>query len=151
MGQIIQELVISDLSNLSSLMKLPAGWWKKIVLFGLAAFFINVGVDHFVNPEFYLSIMPPAFPLHLEAVYISGFFEVLGGVGVLIPRLRKIAGWGLVALLVAVYPANIYMAITPEAFPEVSVALLYVRLAFQFLFFYWAFSVTRPAYNGGDN
>ena len=67
------------LSNLSSLMKLPAGWWKKIVLFGLAAFFINVGVDHFVNPEFYLSIMPPAFPLHLEAVYISGFFEVLGG------------------------------------------------------------------------
>ena len=139
------------LSNLSSLMKLPAGWWKKIVLFGLAAFFINVGVDHFVNPEFYLSIMPPAFPLHLEAVYISGFFEVLGGLGVLIPRLRKIAGWGLVALLVAVYPANIYMAITPEAFPEASVALLYVRLAFQFLFFYWAFSVTRPAYNRGDN
>ena len=135
----------------SSLMKLPTGWWKNIVLFGLAAFFINVGVDHFVNPEFYLSIMPPAFPLHLEAVYISGFFEVLGGVGVLIPRLRKIAGWGLVALLVAVYPANIYMAITPEAFPEVSVELLYVRLAFQFLFFYWAFSVTRPAYNGGDN
>jgi len=132
-------------------MKLPAGWWKKIVLFGLAAFFINVGVDHFVNPEFYLSIMPPAFPLHLEAVYISGFFEVLGGVGVLIPRLRKIAGWGLVALLVAVYPANIYMAITPEAFPEASVALLYVRLVFQFLFFYWAFSVTKSAYNGGDN
>jgi|TARA_B110000091_G_C13760644_1_gene451969 uncharacterized membrane protein len=139
------------LSNLSSLMRLPAGWWKKIVLFGLAAFFINVGVDHFVNPEFYLSIMPPAFPLHLEAVYISGFFEVLGGVGVLIPRLRKIAGWGLVALLVAVYPANIYMAITPEAFPEASVALLYVRLVFQFLFFYWAFSVTKSAYNGGDN
>ena len=139
------------LSNLSSLMKLPAGWWKKLVLFGLAAFFINVGVDHFVNPEFYLSIMPPAFPLHLEAVYISGFFEVLGGVGVLIPRLRKIAGWGLIALLVAVYPANIYMAITPEAFPEASVALLYVRLVFQFLFFYWAFSVTKSAYNGGDN
>jgi uncharacterized membrane protein len=139
------------LSNLSSLMKLPTGWWKKIVLFGLAAFFIYVGVDHFVDPEFYLSIMPPAFPLHLEAVYISGFFEVLGGVGVLIPRLRKIAGWGLVALLVAVYPANIYMAITPEAFPEVSVALLYVRLVFQFVFFYWAFLVTRPAYNGGDN
>jgi uncharacterized membrane protein len=68
----------------------------------------------------------------------------------LIPRLRKIAGWGLVALLVAVYPANIYMAITPEAFPDISVALLYVRLVFQFLFFYWAFSVTRPAYNSAD-
>ena len=128
-------------------LKLPAGLWKKLVLFGLAVFFINAGVNHFINPDFYLSIMPPAFPLHPEAVYISGFFEVLGGVCVLIPRLRKIAGWGLVALLVAVYPANIYMAITPEAFPDIHVALLYVRLAFQFLFFYWAFSVTRPAYN----
>ena len=138
------------LSNLSVALQLPVGWWRKIVLFGLAAFFINTGVNHFVNPDFYLSIMPPAFPMHLEAVYVSGFFEVLGGVCVLIPRLRKIAGWGLVALLVAVYPANIYMAITPDAFPDFPVALLYVRLAFQFVFFYWAFSVTRPAYNSVD-
>jgi uncharacterized membrane protein len=113
----------------------------------LAAFFINVGVDHFLNPDFYLSIMPPAFPLHSEAVYISGFFEVLGGVCVLIPRLRKIAGWGLVALLVAVYPANIYMAITPEAFPDLSISLLYTRLPLQFIFFYWAYSVTQSVYN----
>jgi len=127
-------------------LKLPAGLWKKLVLFGLAVFCINAGVNHFINPDFYLSIMPPAFPLHPEAVYISGFFEVLGGVCVLIPRLRKIAGWGLVALLVAVYPANIYMAITPEAFPDLPVALLYVRLPFQFIFFYWAYSVTQPAY-----
>ena len=138
------------LSNLSVALQLPVGWWRKIVLFGLAAFFINIGVNHFVNPDFYLSIMPPAFPMHVEAVYVSGFFEVLGGVCVLIPRLRKIAGWGLVALLVAVYPANIYMAITPDAFPDFPVALLYVRLAFQFGFFYWAFSVTRPAYNSVD-
>ena len=137
-------------SNLSVALQLPVGWWRKIVLFGLAAFFINIGVNHFVNPDFYLSIMPPAFPMHVEAVYVSGFFEVLGGVCVLIPRLRKIAGWGLVALLVAVYPANIYMAITPDAFPDFPVALLYVRLAFQFVFFYWAFSVTRPAYNSVD-
>ena len=128
-------------------LKLPTSWWKKLVLFGLSTFFIYTGIHHFVNPGFYLSIMPPAFPLHTEAVYISGFFEVVGGVCVLIPRLRKIAGWGLVALLVAVYPANIYMAITPEAFPDIHVSLLYVRLAFQFVFFYWAFSVTRPAYN----
>jgi len=131
-------------------LKLPAGCWKKLVLFGLAAFFINVGVDHFVNPNFYLSIMPPTFPLHSEAVYLSGFFEVLGGICVLIPRLRKIAGWGLVALLIAVYPANIYMAITPEAFPDLSIALLYARLALQFIFFFWAYSVTRPAYNLTD-
>ena len=54
-------------ANFFSVLQLPAGWWKKFVLFGLAAFFINVGVDHFVNPDFYLSIMPPAFPLHSEA------------------------------------------------------------------------------------
>ena len=133
--------------KLSAALQLPVGWWKKLVLFGLAAFFICVGVDHFINPDFYLSIMPPAFPMHAEAVYVSGFFEILGGICVLIPSLRIIAGWGLVALLVAVYPANIYMALTPEAFPDFPVAVLYFRLLLQFLFFYWAYSITRVAYN----
>jgi len=141
---------MNTVTNFFVALKLPAGWWKKSVLFGLAAFFINVGIDHFVNPDFYLSIMPPTFPLHSEAVYLSGLFEVLGGVCVLIPRIRKIAGWGLVALLIAVYPANIYMAITPEAFPDLPIALLYARLALQFIFFFWAYSVTRPAYNLTD-
>ena len=135
------------LKKLSAAMQLPDAWWRKLLLLGLSVFFVNVGVDHFVNPDFYLNIMPPSFPLHAEAVYISGFFEVVGGISLLIPRLRKIAGWGLVALLIAVYPANIYMAITPQAFPDIPVTLLYVRLAFQFVFFYWAYSVTRPAYN----
>ena len=115
-------------------------------LFGLSVFFVYFGIDHFINPDFYLSIMPPAFPLHAEAVYISGFFEILGGICVLIPSLRKLAGCGLIALLIAVYPANIYMAITPEAFPEMSIGLLYFRLPLQFLFIYWAYSITRPVY-----
>ena len=89
------------------------------------------------------------FPLHLEAVYLSGLFEILGGVGVLIARTRSIAGWGLLVLLIAVYPANIYMALTPEAFPDISLFALYFRLALQFLFFYWAYSITRPIYNPG--
>ena len=127
-------------------LQLPTQWWRKFSLFGLSLFFIYFGIDHFINPEFYLSIMPPAFPLHVEAVYISGFFEILGGISVLIAPLRKIAGWGLVALLICVYPANIYMAITPEAFPEISIGLLYFRLPLQFLFIYWAYSVTRPHY-----
>ncbi len=93
--------------------------------------------------------MPPIFPLHLEAVYLSGLFEILGGVGVLIARTRSIAGWGLLTLLIAVYPANIYMALTPEAFPDISLFALYFRLALQFLFFYWAYSITRPIYNPG--
>ena len=127
-------------------LQLPTQWWRKFSLFGLSLFFIYFGIDHFINPEFYLSIMPPAFPLHAEAVYISGFFEILGGISVLIAPLRKIAGWGLVALLICVYPANIYMAITPEAFPEISIGLLYFRLPLQFLFIYWAYSATRPHY-----
>ena len=95
--------------------------------------------------------MPPAFPLHLEAVYFSGFFEIMGGLGLLISRFRKISGWGLLALLIAVYPANIYMAISPEAFPDVPIYVLYLRLLVQFIFFYWAFSLTRPAFNPSKN
>tara|TARA_B100000886_G_scaffold37499_1_gene23284 strand:+ start:347 stop:712 length:366 start_codon:yes stop_codon:yes gene_type:complete len=114
-------------------------------------FFITVGIDHFINPDFYLAIMPPMLPLHLAAVYVSGFFEILGGLGLLLSRYRKISGWGLLALLIAVYPANIYMAMTPEAFPEISIHALYFRLALQFLFFFWAYSLTRPAFNPPKN
>ena len=130
-------------------LNLPSGFLRKLSLFGISVFFIYFGIDHFINPEFYLSIMPPIFPLHLEAVYFSGLFEILGGVGVLIARTRSIAGWGLLALLIAVYPANIYMALTPEAFPGIPLFALYFRLALQFLFFYWAYSITRPIYNPG--
>ena len=133
-------------THILNILKLPTEWWRILSLFGLSVFFVYFGIDHFVNPDFYLSIMPPAFPLHAEAVYISGFFEILGGICVLIPSLRKLAGCGLIALLIAVYPANIYMAITPEAFPEMSIGLLYFRLPLQFLFIYWAYSITRPVY-----
>ena len=95
----------------STVFNFPQGFWKKLALFSFSIFFISAGIDHFTNKEFYLSIMPPAFPLHLEAVYISGFFEILGGIGLLFARLRKIAALGLLALLISVYPANIYMAL----------------------------------------
>ena len=129
------------------LFNLPSGFFRNLNLLGLSVFFIYFGVDHFINPDFYLSIMPPSFPMHLEAVYISGLFEILGGIGVLLSKTRKLAGWGLFALLIAVYPANIYMALTPEAFPEIPISALYIRLVLQFLFFYWAYSVTRPGFN----
>ena len=134
------------MTHILNILKLPTEWWRVLSLFGLSVFFVYFGIDHFINPDFYLSIIPPAFPLHAEAVYISGFFEILGGICVLIPSLRKLAGWGLIALLVSVYPANIYMAINPEAFPEISIGLLYFRLPLQFLFIYWAYSITRPVY-----
>ena len=120
----------------STVFNFPQGFWKKLALFSFSIFFISAGIDHFTNKEFYLSIMPPAFPLHLEAVYISGFFEILGGIGLLFARLRKIAALGLLALLISVYPANIYMALNADAFMSISIELLYFRLALQFLFFY---------------
>ena len=128
-------------------MNLPISLWRKIALFSFSFIFIYVGIDHFINPDFYLSIMPPAFPLHLEAVLISGFFEILGGVGILISRIRKFAAWGLAALIVAVYPANIYMALSPESFPDYPLYLLYFRLVLQFFIFYWAYLLTTQKFN----
>ncbi|MAR59824.1 MAG: DoxX family protein [SAR92 bacterium MED-G29] len=114
-----------------------------LLLLALSLFFINVGVDHFINPDFYLNIMPDYLPFHAEAVYLSGFFEILGGIVVLIPKLRALARWGLISLLIAVFPANIYMAMNPNLFPEFSLALLYFRLPLQFVFIFWVLKATE--------
>ena len=78
-------------------------------------------------------------------VYISGFFEVLGGAGVLVPRFRKAAGWGLIALLVAVFPANLYMVTASEQFTQQGVPLwaLYLRLPLQLVLIAWVYWVTQ--------
>jgi len=122
----------------------PASRIKTFFLILLSVFFTYAGIDHLISPDFYVSIMPPWIPAHLELVYLSGVFEVMGGVGVLIPRFRAFAGAGLVALLIAVYPANLHMAFNPHLFPDIPVVALYIRLALQFLAFYWAYTVTRP-------
>ena len=131
------------LYNFIKLFELPLSHTKKVLLFAFSIFFIGAGLDHLVNPEFYLSIMPPIFPMHSEAVLISGVLEIVGGIAVLIPGLRRAAGWGIFVLLIAVYPANIYMALYPELFPSIHSGFLYFRLPLQFLFLYWAYSVTR--------
>ena len=131
------------LYNFIKLFELPASHTKKVLLFAFSIFFIGAGLDHLVNPEFYLSIMPPIFPMHSEAVLISGVLEIVGGIAVLMPGLRRAAGWGIFVLLIAVYPANIYMALYPELFPSIHSGFLYFRLPLQFLFLYWAYSVTQ--------
>ncbi|MGB7337781.1 MAG: DoxX family protein [Phototrophicaceae bacterium] len=106
----------------------------------LGIVFIGAGVLHFISPKFYLAIMPPSLPYHLELVYLSGLLEALGGVGVLIPKYRKWAGVGLMALMLAVYPANIYMAMNPEKFSGIPKWGLYLRLPLQFVIIgliYW--------------
>lgn len=75
----------------------------------LSVFFVVAGVGHFVSPETYLPLMPPYLPWHLFLIYLSGAAEIAGGIGLCVRQLRRPAGWGLIALLVAVFPANIHM------------------------------------------
>ena len=126
------------------MLQLPKRRSRQIALLGLAGFFVAAGANHLVNPEFYIKIMPSYLPAPLEFVYLSGFFEILGGIAVLFSRVRVLAGWSLILLLLAVFPANLHMAIHPELFPEFSPFQLHVRLPFQFLFIVWAYWATRP-------
>jgi uncharacterized membrane protein len=126
------------------MLQLPQRLTKRIALLLLSVFFVVAGVNHFVNPDFYVGIMPPYLPAHLELVYLSGVFEVLGGLAVLLPGIRATAGWGLVLLLLAIFPANVHMALHPELFPAMSAAALYARLPLQFVFIAWAYWAARP-------
>ncbi len=128
----------------SHMLQLPRRRGKRFALLGLGVFFMVAGVNHFLNPDFYVPMMPPYLPAHLALVYLSGVFEILGGVLVLVPRVRALAGWGLVALLLAIFPANIHMALSPGLFPEMTAAALYGRLPFQVVFLAWAYWATRP-------
>jgi uncharacterized membrane protein len=102
-------------------------------------FFIVAGLNHFLHPAPYLSMMPPYLPWHDGLVQASGVAEVLGGIGVLIPRMRALAGWGLIALLVAVFPANLSVAL--HGWPGVNLPrwVLWLRLPFQPLFIWWIY------------
>jgi len=126
------------------MLELPRRPAKRIALLVLPPAYVFAGVNHFVNPEFYLAMMPPYLPAHGALVFWSGVFEVLGGVAVLAPGLRRQAGWGLVLLLIAVYPANVHMALHPEQFADVSRSALFARLPVQFLLIAWAYWATRP-------
>lgn len=127
-----------------NMFNLPNSIPKRIALLVLAAFFIVAGGNHFANLDFYLSIMPPYLPAHIELVYISGIFEMLGGLGILASATRKWAGYGLIALLVAVFPANIYMAMDPERFADLAARwALYIRLPLQFVLMMWVYWATK--------
>ncbi len=103
----------------------------------LAILFIAAGINHFVSAGIYLKIMPDYLPWPLALVYVSGVFEVLGGVGLTVPRLRRAAGWGLIALLVAVFPANVEMLANADQFPNIPYWALVTRLPVQGLLIAW--------------
>lgn len=118
----------------------------SLVLLGV--FFVIAGVMHFVAPTYYVRIIPSWMPAPMALVLISGVAEIAGGVGVLIPATRVAAGWGLVALLIAVFPANIQMLL--DAFTHESSLFWKIgtiaRLPFQPLMIWW---VVRAAIRGG--
>ena len=111
-----------------------------------SVFYMAAGTLHFMKPDTYLRIMPPYIPWHLAMVNISGVFEILGGLGLLVPQMRRAAAWGLIALLIAVFPANIYMATDPIEAGAASIApvLRWGRLPAQLLLVWWLLWCTRP-------
>jgi uncharacterized membrane protein len=110
----------------------------------LGALFIAAGVNHFLMPRAYRAIVPPRLAHEAaRVVAISGVAEIAGGVGVLVPRTRRASGLGLVALLAAVFPANLYMAREPQRFARFPRWALYARLPLQPLMMWWAWRATR--------
>ncbi len=112
-------------------------------LFGIL--FVLAGTNHFLNPDFYLRIMPIYLPWHLFLVYLSGVFEIVLGALLLIPKFSRLAAWGLIALLIAIFPANIYMAMNTELFHEFNWLLIWLRLPLQFLLMIWAYWLTKSS------
>jgi len=123
---------------------------KRVVRFVAAAAMVAIGITHFTSPSGFVKIVPSFLPAPLALVYISGFFEILGGLGLLLERTRRIAGYGLIALYVAVFPANINMAVNDiqPADAHIAPVLLWLRLPFQVLFLalaWWLARGQRPS------
>lgn len=93
--------------------------FKMIGKLLFALLFILGGVNHFIDPNFYLKMMPEYIPMHLEMIYISGVFEILLGIGLLIPKYSRLAAFGLILLLIAIFPANLHMALNASQFSEI--------------------------------
>jgi uncharacterized membrane protein len=105
------------------------------IMLGLA--FIMAGINHFLRPRFYESIMPDYLPWHRALVAISGYAEVVLGAALLVPRWRMPARWGMTALLLAIFPANLHMALHPERYSRIPRWLLWLRLPLQGVLIAW--------------
>lgn len=113
---------------------------KYLSLIVMGVFYISIGISHFTSPIWYVQIVPPYLPYKLELVYISGLFEILFGGMLFFKKTRFLAGWGLILLLIAVYPANIYLAQTNGAAMNTTPLIAWGRLPVQFIFVglaYW--------------
>jgi len=119
---------------------------KRILLWVMGAFYVWAGVMHFARPDFYRPMMPPYLPAHDALIFLSGVAEVMCGLGVLFPPTRKLAAWGTIALLIAVFPANIHVAfdnVPVFGASEGAGPIGFVRLPLQLVLIAWAWWYTR--------
>lgn len=105
--------------------------------------FVGAGLNHFAMPRAYRRIVPPGMGDPARLVALSGVAEIAGGLGVLVPRTRRLAGLGLIALLAGVFPANLHMARSPERFSHIPRWALYARLPLQPLMMWSVWRATR--------
>jgi uncharacterized membrane protein len=120
---------------------------RRVLLWVMGLFYVGGGIVHFANPGFYLPMMPPYLPYPLELVYLSGLAEIVLGAAVLVPQTRRLAAWGIMLLLVAIFPANLHIAMNnvPLAGAEHGAGVWnWVRLPLQAVLIAWAWSYTRP-------
>ncbi len=117
---------------------------RRVARFFAGPVMFLAGVNHFISTRFYENIIPPSLPAHTELVYISGVAEMIGALGTMFPKTRRPAGMFLIATLVAVFPANVFMALNADKYPDVpgGPATLLARLPLQVLFIYWVWLAT---------
>lgn len=117
--------------------------WGMGLRWLMGALYAAAGVNHFVNPDFYVGIMPPYLPWPLALVYLSGVAEVVLGLGVCVKPTQRVSAWLIVAMLVAFLPVHVHMLVNAEQFAGVPLWALWLRFPIQGLLIYWAYRYTR--------
>ena len=117
---------------------------KKLSLYIMILFYAGAGINHFINPSFYLQIMPPWLPWHSELVFLSGVAEVVCALLLLFSKTRRLGAWAVIALLIAVFPANIQMLLDYKRDNNPLIWIAVLRLPVQLILIWWACSFTKP-------
>ena len=123
--------------------------YKTLTIFVMGVMYVIIGIKHFTDPQYFLDIVPPQLPFKLFLVYLTGLIEVVGGVAILAPKIRKAGAYLLIFLLVSVFPANIYLYVseTPQSLLGISEADALIRMPFQIpliLLAYWHSKKNHP-------